>query len=49
VLELVSVRGSIGYRVLPGLRRDDVLADSTLLDGHGSTERTAWWRVVTAA
>jgi hypothetical protein len=49
VLELVSVRGSIGYRVLPGLRRDDVLADPTLLDGHGSTERTAWWRVVTAA
>lgn len=33
VLALVSARGSIHYVVLPGLRRDDVLADPTVLDG----------------
>lgn len=31
VLELVSEPGSIHYRVLPGLPRDDVLADPALL------------------
>ena len=39
VLTLVSVHGSIHYVVIPGLRRDDVLEDPTLLDrrrpGHG--------------
>jgi hypothetical protein len=46
VLELVSRRGSIDYRVVPGLTRDAVLADPGLLDGVDSEE--AWWRLVTA-
>ena len=49
VLELVSERGSIGYRVLPGLRRDQVLADPAVLARHSSTESGEWWRVVAAA
>jgi hypothetical protein len=49
VLELVSVHGSIDYRVFPALRRDDVLADPGILpDGARPMER-AWWRVVEAA
>ena len=35
VLALVSVRSSIHYVVLPGLRRDDVLADPTILERCG--------------
>jgi hypothetical protein len=46
VLELVSERGSIGYRVVPDLRRDDLLADPSLLDGQASAEEGLWWRVV---
>ncbi len=49
VLEWVSTKGSIDYRVLPGLRRDDVLADPAVLDGHVPKEQAAWWRVVAAA
>lgn len=49
VLELVSERSSIDYLVLPGLRRDDLLADPSILDGDARTEEAAWWRVVTAA
>jgi hypothetical protein len=49
VLELVSVGGSIDFRVFPGLGRDEVLADPSVLDGHASTEPQAWWRVVAAA
>jgi len=45
VLALVSIRESIRYAVVPDLRRDDVLADPTVLDraapGHGD----AWWRL----
>lgn len=48
VLELVSSKGSIDFRVFPGLHRDDVLADPTALDGHGTEERAAWWRVTAA-
>jgi hypothetical protein len=48
VLELVSEKGSIDFRVLPGLRRDEVLADPSRLDGHGDEEPDAWWRVVAA-
>lgn len=48
VLELVSEHGSIDYRVLPGLSRDDVLADPRLLEGQTATEEAAWWRVVAA-
>ena len=45
VLELGCTKGSIGYRVFPGLRRDDVLANPGLLDGDAATEDRAWWRV----
>lgn len=49
VLELVSERGSIDFRVLPGLRRDDLLADPSRVDGRAQPEEEAWWRVVEAA
>jgi len=49
VLELVSETGSIDFRVLPDLRRDEVLTDPSRLDGHAKTEPQAWWRVVGAA
>lgn len=49
VLEIVSVPGSIHYRVVPGVRRDDVLADPRLLDAAATDEATAWWRLVDAA
>jgi hypothetical protein len=49
VLELVSEKGSIDFRVLPGLRRDDVLAEPARLDGHLEHEREPWWRVVAVA
>jgi hypothetical protein len=45
VLSLVSVRGSIHYVVLPGLRRDDVLSDPAVLDGPASDQQHAWWRI----
>jgi hypothetical protein len=45
VLALVSVRGSIHYVVVPGLRRDAVLADPTLLPSVSSTEKQPWWRL----
>ena len=41
VLALVSVPGSIHYVVLPGLRRDELLARPHLLGGDD-----AWWRLV---
>jgi hypothetical protein len=44
VLALVSERSSIHYVVLPGLRRDDVLADPLLVDPIAPDSRTAWWR-----
>ncbi len=49
VLELVSEDGSIDYRVAPGLRRDDVLAEPGVLDRCAAAEEEAWWRVVGAA
>jgi hypothetical protein len=49
VLALGCVPGSIHYRVVPGLRRDDVLRDPHLLDGTATDEPTAWWRPVVAA
>jgi hypothetical protein len=49
VLELVSERGSIGYKVVPGLRRDDVLAAAPgVLDAYAPAEEHAWWRMVAA-
>lgn len=44
VLAPVSVRGSIHYVVLPGLRRDVLLARPEVLDG-GVADGAAWWRL----
>jgi hypothetical protein len=46
VLAIGSVPGTIAYRVLPGLRRDDVLADPHLLDAVAPDDPAAWWRPV---
>ena len=44
VLALVSVRGSIHYVVLPGLRRDDLLRDPSIFEAAGAPgQRQAWW------
>lgn len=48
VLALVSERASIDYRVVEGVRRDDVLADPRLLDGVEPAEDRAWWRLTAA-
>lgn len=48
VLALVSVRGSIHYVVLPGLRRDAALEEPHLLPG-AAAGATAWWRLAEAA
>ncbi|MFD8236651.1 hypothetical protein ACFV20_32850 [Streptomyces sp. NPDC059696] len=46
VLALVSVPGSIRYKVLPGVRRDDVLADPGLIErAAGGDDAPQWWRV----
>jgi hypothetical protein len=45
VLALVSVPGSIHYVVLPGLRRDEVLARPQVLAG-AAADTAAWWRPV---
>jgi hypothetical protein len=47
VLAMVSVPGSIQYVVLPGLRRDELLAKPELLDGRAA-EPAAWWRLAGA-
>ena len=49
VLALVSVPGSIAYQVVPGVRRDDVLADPQLLATVVPDDQGAWWRVLEAA
>jgi len=46
VLALVSVPGSIHHVVLPGLRRDELLARPQVLAGAGATDTAAWWRPV---
>jgi hypothetical protein len=45
VLALVSVRGTNHYRVLPGLRSDDLLSNPWLISGD---EIGAWWRLIAA-
>jgi hypothetical protein len=45
VLALVSVPGSIRYRVLPELLRDDVLPDPLLMPADGAG---AWSRLIAA-
>ena len=49
VLALVSVPGSIHYRVLAGQRRDAVLADPHVFDAVAPVGPADWWRVVSAA
>jgi hypothetical protein len=44
VLALVSEPGSIDFRVVPGVRRDEVLGDPGLLDADPSAPD--WWRPV---
>lgn len=44
VLALVSVRGSIHYRVLPGLGRDELLSRPQALAGAAD-----WWRLVSVS
>jgi hypothetical protein len=53
VLALVSVRGSIHYIVLPGLRRDELLARPQVLAStaadqaaadQAAADQAAWWR-----
>jgi len=50
VLELVSEPGSIAYRVLPGLRREDVLSEPAVLERWAAVDggREPWWRLVAA-
>jgi hypothetical protein len=48
VLALVSVRGSIHYVVLPGLRRDVLLGRPDVRPG-AAADVPAWWRVAQAA
>ncbi|MFC4463611.1 hypothetical protein ACFPH6_03165 [Streptomyces xiangluensis] len=45
VLALVSVPGSISYAVVPGLRRDDVIADPGLIENIAPHDSAAWWRI----
>ncbi|MFE1248487.1 hypothetical protein [Streptomyces sp. NPDC058735] len=58
VLALVSEPGSIGYTVLPGVRRDEVLAGRRPAGGltpggagavAGDQATSAWWRVTAGA
>jgi len=48
VLALVSVRGSVHYVVLPGLRRD-VLLDGPNVLASAAADALAWWRLAEAA
>jgi hypothetical protein len=48
VLALVSVRGSVHYVVLPGLRRDVLLGRPDMLAGTAA-DAAAWWRLTGAA
>jgi hypothetical protein len=48
VLALVSVPGSIHYVVLPGLRRDELLARPQILAG-AAAGAAAWWRLTEVA
>jgi hypothetical protein len=44
VLALVSVRGSIGYVVLPGGHRDELLGQPQVPAGVATEDPAAWWR-----
>lgn len=49
VLAIGSVPGSIHYRVLPGLRRDEVLAAPQVLASVAPADEPAWWRLTAVA
>jgi hypothetical protein len=49
VLALVSVRGSIHYAVLPGLRRDQLLSQPEILAEVATADAPAWWRLTQVA
>lgn len=46
ILALVSVRDSIGYQVLPGRDRDDVLAAPQQVPRTGTGAGRQWWCIV---
>ena len=50
VLALVSAPGTIGYKVLPGLRRNDLLGEPALAgqpaDRNDPVVDAGWWRLV---
>jgi hypothetical protein len=46
VLELVSVPGTVDYRVFAGLARDAVLRDPALLDRYPATSPGQWWHPI---
>jgi hypothetical protein len=46
VLALGCEPGSIGYRVLPGLHRDDFLAKSPSLAEETGEQAESWWRPI---
>ena len=46
VLALVCVPGSIAYRVVPGVRRDEVLRDPDRLGAFVTGAPDSWWRIV---
>ena len=49
VLELGCLPSSIHYRVIPEVRRDQLLAQSGLIDATGPDAATAWWRPISTA
>jgi hypothetical protein len=49
VLALVSVPGSIDYQVLPGVRRDELLAQPSRIDPAMPVDGREWWRLIEAA
>lgn len=49
VLALPSVPGSIHYKVLPGLRVADVLADPHVLEARAPESGEGWWRLAATA
>jgi hypothetical protein len=49
VLAIGSVPGSIHYRVLPGVRRDQLVQAPHVLEDRTPDSARAWWRPVSAA
>jgi hypothetical protein len=45
----VSARDSIHYRVLSGLRRDEIIDQPRILGGTAAPDTAEWWRLVDAA